>query len=124
MLDTERIEEYKTSHVRGSAVIYYAGSTYADESSGSSIVRQNRNMRIGVFVQVRTEHGLTYKDGIVDNIINSCAGLKFTAITKADRVKPVSDEYMSPESQEKYAYYEHLIIFLVPAQFQQNQNIN
>lgn len=124
LLKNGRIETFASDHPKGSVVIHYAGSSYNDESPGSTIVKQLRVLRIAAFVQIRIEHGIDYRDNMIELIIKSISGLKFKAITKLDRIKPLSDEYLTPEKEEQLKYYEHSIVFLVPAQFQQSENFN
>lgn len=115
------IDSFRSNHQNGSLVLHYDGSDYSDSES-KNIVLQDRLMRIAAYIQIRAEKGLDYRDQMIDKILTSVSGIKFSALHKTGRVRPASDNYIAPEEQEKLMYLEHVIIFLVPAQFEQSED--
>ena len=123
ILKTGRIEDYQTNHPKGALIVHYDGSRFS-ESKSSTIVLQDRLKRIAVFLQIRIEHGVDYRDELIDRVITSISGLKVKSVTKTDRTRMQSDEYLAAEKEESKAFYEHSIVALVPAEFKQaDENI-
>jgi hypothetical protein len=123
MLLKGRIEDFQTDHPKGALIVHYDGSRFS-ESKSSSITLQDRLKRIAILLQIRIEHGVGFKDELIDRVINSISGLKIKSVTKTDRTRMQSDEYLAAEREESKAFYEHSIVALVPAEFKQaDENI-
>ena len=122
-LEFGRIENYTTNHPNGAVVVFYDGGKFSDSMS-KNVVHTQRELRIVAFLKTRVDKGVTYRDDMIDAVIESAAGLKFRTVSKADRVRPVSDEYLTPEPDGDKNFYDHPIVFVVPAQFVQNKHLN
>lgn len=117
------INQFKTNHPRGALILYNDGSKFSDSHS-KNVVHLDRNMRIACLLQIRSEMGQDYKDNMIDAVIDSAAGLKFQTVSKADKVSPASEDYITPETEADLTYYEHSILFTVPAQYQEKNSFN
>lgn len=116
LLEDERIENFKTNHAKGAVVVYYVGSAHSD-SRGKNVVNTERAFRIVAYLQTRVDQGLSFRDNMIDAIYDSVAGLKFTTVAKADKVRPVDDNYLPPAEDADKQFYDHPVMFLVPAQY-------
>ena len=122
-LKTGRIEDYQTDHPKGALIIHYDGSAFS-KSKSSTIIFQDRDLRIPIFMQVRLEMGLDYRDDLIDRVISSISGLKIKSVTKTDRSRVNADDYLASEKEESKKFYEHSIVIIVPGEFKQaNGNI-
>lgn len=119
-LEKEQVATFYTNHPRGAVLIHYDGSAFS-ESLSSSVIYQNRLMRVAIFIQVRIEHGYKVKDELVDRIINLLSGLKFKSISKTGRIRMREDQIIVPEDEKGKGYLEHSIVVLIPAEFKQTQ---
>lgn len=122
-LEKGRIETYTTNHPNGALVVFYDGGKFSDSTS-INIVRTNRDLRFVAFLKIKIEKGLTYRDDMIDAVVDSVSGLKFITVSKADRVRPSADEYATPEADGDKSFYDHPIVLIVPAQFVQKKHLN
>lgn len=122
-LEFGRIEDYKTNHPNGAVVVFYDGGKFSDSMS-MNIVHTQRELRIVAFLKTRVDKGVSFRDGMIERIIESVSGLKFKTVSKADRVRPSADEYLTPEPDGDKNFYDHPIVFVIPAQFVQKKHIN
>lgn len=121
-LEFGRIEDYKTNHPNGALVIFYDGGKFTDSMS-KNVVHTQRDLRIVAFLKTRVDKGVTFRDNMIDAVIESAAGLKFKTVSKADRVRPVSDEYLTPDPDGDKNFFDHPVVFVVPAQFVQKKHL-
>ena len=117
-LNSGRIEDYQTDHATGALIIHYDGSAYG-KSKSQTIILQDRDLRIAIFMQIRIEKGLDYRDGLIDRVISSIAGLKIKTNSRFDRTYIKADDYLASEKDESKKFYEHSLVCIVPGEFKQ-----
>lgn len=121
-LEFGRIENYQTNHPKGAVVVFYDGGKFSDSMS-KNVVHTQRDMRVVAFLKTRVDAGLDFRDAMIEAVIESVSGLKFMTVSKADRVRPASDEYLTPEPDGDKNFFDHPIVFVVPAQFRQKKHL-
>lgn len=112
----QRIEKFKTDHQSGSIVIHYDASKFTAVEA-KNVVTQEREMRFAVLLQTRLEKGDDFRDAMVDRVHTSLSGIRFQAVNKLDKVLTIADEYITPEREEEFEFYSHIVTAIVPAQF-------